>query len=129
MGIFQVVATGVLCAVLAIIIKKQSPEMALLITIAASVLIFLMILPMLAQAVGVMTNIGAMLDSGGGQYVSLALRVIGVAYMAELGASVCADAGETAIAAKIDLGGRVIIMVLAMPIVIDIISTVSGLLP
>jgi len=129
MGIFQVVATGVLCAVLAIIIKKQSPEMALLITIAASVLIFLMILPMLAQAVGVMTNIGAMLDSGGGQYVSLALRVIGVAYMAELGASVCADAGETAIAAKIDLGGRVIIMVLAMPIVIDIIGTVSGLLP
>ena len=129
MGIFQVVATGVLCAVLAITIKKQSPEVALIITIASSVLIFLMIMPMLTQAVGVIANIGAMLDSGGAQYVSLALRVIGVAYMAELGASVCADAGETAIAAKIDLGGRVIIMVLAMPIVIDIIGTVSGLLP
>ena len=129
MGIFQVVATGVLCAVLAIIIKKQSPEIALLITIASSVLIFLMILPMLTQTVGVIANIGAMLDGGGAQYVSLALRVIGVAYMAELGASVCADAGETAIAAKIDLGGRVIIMVLAMPIVIDIIGTVMGLLP
>jgi len=129
MGIFQVVATGVLCAVLAITIKKQSPEVALIITIASSVLIFLMIMPMLTQAVGVIANIGAMLDSGGAQYVSLALRVIGVAYMAQLGASVCADAGETAIAAKIDLGGRVIIMVLAMPIVIDIIGTVSGLLP
>ena len=128
MGIFQVVATGVLSAVLAITIKKQCPEIALIITIAASVLIFLMILPMLAQAVGVLTNVGAMLD-GGMQYVSLALRVIGVAYMAELGASVCADAGETAIAAKIDLGGRVIIMVLAMPIVVDIIGVVLGLLP
>jgi len=128
MGIFQVVATGVLSAVLAITIKKQSPETALIITIAASVLIFLMILPMLAQAVGVLTNVGAMLD-GGMQYVSLALRVIGVAYMAELGSSVCADAGETAIAAKIDLGGRVIIMVLAMPVVIDILTSVMGLLP
>jgi len=129
MGIFQVVATGVLCAVLAITIKKQSPEIALLITIAASVLIFMMVLPMLTQAIGVLTNVGALLDGGGVQYVSLALRVIGVAYMAELGSSVCADAGETAIAAKIDLGGRMIIMVMAMPVVVDIVGAVVGLMP
>ena len=128
MGIFQVVATGVLSAVLAITIKKQSPEIALIITIAATVLIFLMLLPMLTEVVGVLTNVGTMLD-GGMRYVSLAFRVIGVAYMAELGASVCADAGETAIAAKIDLGGRVIIMVLAMPIVVDIVGVVVGLMP
>jgi len=128
MGIFQIVATGVLCAVLAITIKQQSPQVALLITIASSVLIFLMVLPMISQATQVMTHVGGLLD-GGMQYVSLALRVIGVAYMAELGSSVCADAGETAIAAKIDLGGRVIIMVLAMPVVVDIVSAVVGLLP
>jgi len=127
MGIFQVVATGVLCAVLAITIKKQSPEVALLITIASSVLIFMMVLPMLTQAIGVLSNVGALLD-GGMQYVSLALRVIGVAYMAELGSSVCADAGETAIAAKIDLGGRVIIFVMAMPVVVDIVGAVVGLM-
>jgi len=128
MGIFQVVATGVLCAVLAITIKKQSPEIALLITIVSSVLIFMMVLPMLTQAIGVLSNVGALLD-GGMQYVSLALRVIGVAYMAELGSSVCSDAGETAIAAKIDLGGRVIIMVMAMPVVVDIVGAVVGLMP
>ena len=128
MGIFQVVATGVLSAILAITIKKQSPEIALIITIAASVLIFVMVLPMLAQTVGVLTRVGDML-TGGAQYVSLALRVIGVAYMAELGASVCSDAGESAIAAKIDLGGRVIIMVMAMPVVIDIINVVLGIMP
>jgi len=128
MGIFQIVATGVISAVLAITIKQQSPQIAIMITIAASVLIFIMVLPMLTHAVGVLTNVGAMLD-GGMQYVSLALRVIGVAYMAELGSSVCADAGETAIAAKIDMGGRVIIMVLAMPVVVDIVTSVIGLLP
>ena len=128
MGIFQVVATGVLCALLAITIKKQSPEIALAITLAASTLIFIMVLPMLTQTVGVLTRVGEMMD-GGAQYVSLALRVIGVAYMAELGASVCTDAGEKAIAAKIDLGGRVIIMVMAMPVVIDIINVVLGIMP
>ena len=37
--------------------------------------------------------------------------------------------GETAIAAKIDLGGRVIIMVLALPIIVDIVGIVVGLMP
>ena len=128
MSIFQIVATGILGAILALTVKKQSPEIALVITIASSVLIFLMVLPMLMEVVGVLTQVGDIMD-GSMRYVSLAFRVIGVAYMAELGAAVCADAGETAIAAKIDLGGRLVIMVMAMPVVIEIISVVLGLLP
>jgi len=128
MDIFQIVATGVLCTVLIVTIKKQSPDIALIITIAASVLIFMTVLPILGEVIGAMSRVGAMMD-GGMQYVALALRVVGVAYMAQLGADVCADAGETAIAAKIDLGGRVIIMVLAMPVVVDIVGIIMGLMP
>jgi len=128
MGIFQIVAVGILAAVLSITIKKQSPEVAVLITITATVLIFLSVLPQLTEAVHIITHLGHLAD-GQGAYVMLALRVIGVAYMAELGASVCKDAGETAIAAKIDLAGRVIILVMAMPIVMDILRVVTGLLP
>jgi stage III sporulation protein AD len=128
MGILQIIATGILCAVLALTIKKQSPEIALLITVASAVLLFIMVLPELAYAMGVFSQLGEMLD-GGARYVGLVLRVIGVAYMAELGASVCADAGESAIAAKIDLAGRMVILVMAMPVVIDIVGIVTGLLP
>ena len=128
MGIFQIIAVGILAAVIGITIKKQSPEIALLITITASVLIFLMVLPMLTEAVHIVNYLGNLAE-GQAAYVNLALRVIGVAYMAELGASVCNDAGESAIAAKIDLAGRVIILVMAMPIIIDILRIVTGLLP
>jgi len=128
MNILQIIATGVLCAVLVLTIKKQSPDIALLVTLASSLLLFFMILPELTYAIGVLTQLGDMLGSGA-RYVSLILRVLGVAYMTELGAAVCTDAGETAIAAKIDMAGRLIILVMAMPIIIDIISMVSGLLP
>lgn len=128
MGIFQVIAVGILAAVLSITIKKQSPETAILISITASVLIFIMVLPMLTEAVHMVNHIGT-LAGGHTQYISLALRVIGVAYMAELGASVCADAGEKAIATKIDLAARVIILVMAMPIVLDILRIITGILP
>jgi len=113
--------------VLALTLKKQNPEIALLITIASSVLLFLMILPELAIAMGALSQLGEMFE-GGARYVSLVLRVIGVAYMAELGASVCTDAGESAIAMKIDMAGRVIILVMALPIIIDIVGIVTGLL-
>lgn len=128
MGIFQIIAVGILAAVLSLTLKKQNPETGLLIAITASVLIFLMALPMLTEAVHFINYLGALAD-GQAAYVGLALRVVGVAYMAELGASVCSDAGETAIAAKIDLGGRVIILVMAMPIVMDILRVITGLLP
>jgi len=128
MGIFQIVIIGVLGMVLAILMKGYNPALSILISLAAGVLIFLMILPMMAEALGFVRYLGNMAD-GIGEYTSLALRVIGVAYIAELGASVCNDANETAIAAKIDLAGRVIILVMAMPVIVDIVRIVTGLLP
>ncbi|MCL2215946.1 MAG: stage III sporulation AC/AD family protein [Defluviitaleaceae bacterium] len=125
--IFQIIAIGILGAVLAILLKKEHPSFAILITLIAGVIIAVMILPLLAEMVGFLRHLGEMAD-GLGEYAGLALRVIGVAYMAELGASVCNDANETAIAAKIDLAGRVIILVMAMPVVADIVRIVTGLL-
>jgi stage III sporulation protein AD len=128
MTILQIVAAGVLSAVLAIIVKKQSPEAALMITIAASVLIFMMIMPLVAEAIGILQRVGGMLD-GGLPYVLLIVKVIGVAYMAELGASVCQDAGETAIAARVEMAGRVMILVLAVPVILDLVNLIVGLMP
>ena len=128
MSIFQIVAVGIMGAVLSITIKKQNPEVALLIAIAASVIIFVMVLPLLSNAVGAITYIGE-LAGGHDAYIALTLRVVGVAYMAELGASVCKDAGESAIASKIDMAGRLIIVVMAMPIVTDILNIVTRLIP
>ncbi|MCL2387337.1 MAG: stage III sporulation protein AD [Defluviitaleaceae bacterium] len=128
MGIFQIVVIGVLGAVLAILIKGYNSALAVVVSLVTGVLLFMMILPMLGSTLGFVRYLGDM-AGGMGAYVTLAIRVIGVAYIAELGASVCNDANESAIAAKIDLAGRVIILVLAMPVILDIVRIVTGLLP
>ncbi len=128
MEIMQIVAIGVLSTVLAITVKRQSPDMALMISIAACVLLFLLVLPMLTETVGILSRIGSMLD-GGMPYIGAAVKVIGVAYMAELGASVCKDAGESAVAAKIELAGRVTLLLLAMPVLTDLVNIILGLTP
>ncbi|MCL2358109.1 MAG: stage III sporulation protein AD [Defluviitaleaceae bacterium] len=128
MSIFQVVIIGIIGVMLAVLMKNYNAALAVLISLATGVIIFLAILPALAEAVGFVHHLGGMAD-GLGTYVSLALRVIGVAYIVEIGASVAADAGESAIAAKIDLAGRIIILVMAMPVLVDIVRVVTGLLP
>jgi len=126
--IIQVVAVGIISAILALTVKKQSPEIAIIITLAASVLIFFMVLPMLIYAVGIIQNLGTHLDSRIA-YVPLILQILGIAYVAELGAQVCIDAGENAIASKIELAGKVLIMAAAAPILLDVLYMIVGIMP
>lgn len=128
MLILQAAAAGVLSAVLALTVKKHSPEIALIITVTACVLIFFMTLPLITESLGVLKRVGDLLD-GGQPYVALAIKVTGIAYLAELGAGVCSDAGESAIAAKIELAGRAVILAAAMPVVLDLVNLVLGVMP
>jgi len=62
-------------------------------------------------------------------YLKTILKIIGIAYIAEFGAQIVRDAGQEGIASKIELAGKVMIMVLAIPIISIIIETVIKLLP
>lgn len=62
-------------------------------------------------------------------YLKTILKMIGIAYIAEFGAQIVRDAGQDGMASKIELAGKVLIMVLAIPIISVIIETVMKLLP
>jgi len=61
--------------------------------------------------------------------MSTILKIIGIAYIAEFGAEVCKDAGEGAIASKIELAGKVIIIVLAAPIITSLLDLIVEIMP
>ncbi len=62
-------------------------------------------------------------------YVETILKIIGIAYIAEFAAQITKDAGQGAIAAKIELAGKILIMVMAIPVIRVVIETVLSLLP
>lgn len=62
-------------------------------------------------------------------YVETILKIIGIAYIAEFGARLTKDAGQGAIASKIELAGKILILVMAVPILTVIIETILGLIP
>ena len=63
------------------------------------------------------------------QYFSLLIKITGIAYLSEFATNICKDSGETAIASKVELAGRVIIIAMSVPILGALIDTITNILP
>ncbi len=75
-----------------------------------------------------LTNLSNM-TSVNGQFLGILLKITGIAFLTEFAVSVCKDSGETAIASKVDLGGKVIIIAVSIPIISSLLETVIKVLP
>lgn len=128
MDIMQIVGLGIIATVLAIILKEQKPVFSFLIAIVTGIIIFLFVVEKVADVIFVLEKMvfQAQLDM---VFLETVLKIIGISYIAEFGAQITRDAGEGAIASKIELGGKIIIMILAIPIIQAIVETVLQLLP
>lgn len=128
MDIFKIGIIGIIAVILAITIKNQSQQISLLISIATGILIFLIILPSLESVVEGIFDIIKKLDISIG-YIGIILKIIGIAYISEFCTQICQDAGENAIASKIELGGKVIIMLISVPIITELLDLITRLIP
>ncbi|GIO65350.1 stage III sporulation protein AD [Paenibacillus sp. JTLBN-2024] len=128
MEIIQVVGLGLIATILILIVKEQKPMFAFLLAAATGVLIFMFLMGKISTVV---SELERMARSSGVEliYLKTILKIIGIAYIAEFGAQVVRDAGQENIASKIELAGKMLIMVLAVPIIGIIIETVLKLLP
>lgn len=115
MQILQIIGVGLAATVLAIVVRKEKPEMGMLLSLAAGVVIFLFILPQVAQVARLLEELTVRAHVKL-FFITGILKIIGIAYLAEFAAQVCRDAGQEAVASKIEMAGKVIILVLAVPI-------------
>ena len=127
MEIVQVVGLAIVSVVLLLVIRQQRPEVAVLLGLAVGLAVFLMVAQRLAAVLDFLRDLAsrAKVDS---LYLNTILKIVGIAYMAEIGTQVCHDAGENSVASKVELAGKILILVLAMPIVMAILETILKVL-
>lgn len=128
MEIVQIVGLGLVATILALVIKEQKPTFGFLLVIVAGVIIFGFLIDKIAEVIRVLEQLAVKADLSL-VFLETILKIIGIAYIAEFGAQVTRDAGQGAIASKIELAGKILILVMAVPIVQIIIETVVDLLP
>lgn len=127
MDIVRVLAFALVAVMLLAVVREQRPEIAVALSVAAVTCMFVFVAERVAVVVSVIRDLAS--TAGVSQvYLSTVFKIIGVAYIAEFGSEICRDARESAVAAKVELAGKVLILVLAVPIIQGILETVVRML-
>jgi stage III sporulation protein AD len=126
--ILQIVGIAFLATVLILVIREQKPMFAFLLAAFTGIGIFLALVGKIGDVVSVLEELAT--RSGiPTVYLKTMLKIIGIAYIAEFGAQIVRDAGLESIASKIEFAGKMLILVMAVPIIGVIVETVLNLLP
>jgi len=124
----QIVGIGLMTTILAVILREQKPQFAFLLVTIVGLFIFLFLLDKIVQIIDLIRQLAQRTELNN-IFLETILKIIGIAYIAEFGAQIARDAGEEGIGAKIELAGKVFILVMAIPIISIIVETVLKLLP
>lgn len=123
------VAVGILlcAALLSAVLRSQRPELAICLGLAAGALVLVLLLSEIAP---LLSAVRRMMQSGGlsAEWLGVVLKAAGVCLLTQLAADTCRDAGETALAGKAELAGRVLLLLLAIPLYERILSLVTQLI-
>ena len=125
--IFKVIGIGLTGGILALFVKQYRPEMAVGISLATGIILFLWVSEGLAE---IWTSMRGVMEQCGveDQYLAAVMKVSGVAYIAQFGGELCRDSGENAIASKIELAGKIFILIVTMPIIRSFLSVCINVL-
>jgi len=116
MDIIKIIGIGLIALIVIIIIKQYRPEFAVYVSLIAGALILLLILDKMSGVINLLTNL-ANKTSINKDFIFLLIKITGIAFLTEFAVSICKDAGESAIATKIDMGGKVMIVAISIPII------------
>lgn len=124
----QVVGIALVAVLIIVVLRSLNPQIAVLASLATGVIIFILVIGQINSVLQTLENLAsrANIDL---IYLSTILKIIGVAYISQFGAQICKDAGEGAIGAKVEFAGKILIMVLAVPIVMAILELIVRLIP
>ncbi len=118
---------GVVTAILSLFIKQHRPEIAIAIPVLGGVAIFVVMVPYLEETVRLFEEL-AEISGIQNRYLRLIIKMIGIAYLCEFSAELCRDAGESSMAGKIELGGKVLILSLSVPIVYQLLGLIETMI-
>lgn len=127
MNIIVIAAFAVTVAIFAVTLKQYRPEYSAVLSIAAGVLILLFIA---GAAQSVIEKISEITDKSAAvsEYGGVLIKCLGICLISQAACDACTDAGETALAGKAELAGKIAMLLAALPLFDDILGVVEKLL-
>jgi len=126
MNIFSVCGVAIVTAVLALLVRRHSPQSALLISIGSGVITFLAIVK---NIVLTSDELRAILSSGNirSDYIMILLKALGICFLTEFTCDTVTEAGLLSLSTNISFAGKVLVLVTALPLFKEVLSMVSAM--
>lgn len=125
--LFTLVGLGLVAAVMAVTLRQHKPEFALLVSLGAGILILTGvvqgILPVVEQIESIFRS-----TSMPTAYLQVLFKALGICFLTQIACDACKDAGEGAIGSKVELAGKVAVLVVSLPLFAQVLTIVRGLL-
>ena len=128
MEITQMIGVALISTMLCLVIKKDRPEIAMFIGILTGVVILVSVIFKLSFIIDSINSLAAKANIPD-VYITLIIKLIGIAYLMEFAIQLCKDCGEGSIASKLEFGGKIIVMTMSFPILLSIIEMVLNIIP
>ena len=128
MEILRILGIGIIALVFSIILKQYRPEFSVYISLLAGVLILVIAMEKVSGIIQILMNLSNR-TSINKDFLIIILKITGIAILTEYITCICKDAGESAIASKVDFGGKAMMMSLSIPIINGLLQTIANILP
>lgn len=128
MDIFKILAIAILTCIASLIVKQVKPDFASLVSLAGGVVILLLLINYISSILDVFRGIIDKANLSPTLFSSI-LKIIGIGYLTEFTANLCSDTGNSSLATKVGLAGKIIILFLALPIITNLLEVIMGILP
>ncbi len=121
MEIFKITIICVIAAVFCLFVRAQRPEFSILTAIATATIVLILIFTSLTSPINALLQ---KLEGYGIElsYFKIALKALGIGYVAGFSADICRDAGQTSLATVAEIAGKCGIFLLSLPLVVNIVD-------
>lgn len=128
MEIIKIIGISLIALIIIIMLKQYKPEYAIFISVLTGVLILFLVMDRLTGIINLIQSIQSKYSINT-QFIAMLIKITGIAFLSEFAVSICKDSGEAAIASKIELGSKIIIISMSIPIISSLLEIILKILP
>lgn len=127
MEIIKIVAFAFIALSITLVFKNEKKEIAVLISLVVGIAIFLFMLSKITAVMELLQKL-ALKANVDFVYMTTVFKILGIAYLASFCSEICRDSGENNIASKVEFAGKILILVLAIPILMGVLDSILKLM-
>ncbi len=128
MEITQIIGIALIAVIMSIVLKENRPEFAIFVSIIVGIIVIVSLTPNINEIINYIKDLANKTNINF-KFVEILLKITGIAILSEFAVSICNDANEKAIGSKIDIGGKIIIISISLPIVKALLDVIIKILP